>query len=559
MATSSLATPELPTRLKQFSWVIGAIVIVAAISIAFSIISNTGPPGDASGLTTGSTASSLVGVAPGTISPSDVTKAQTNEPFATQLAVLVNQNRLGINFVWTLVTGYLVMFMQLGFALVETGFCRRKNALHVMAMNFLVYVVGMTGYFFLGFAFQFGGFSAGNLGGTAALSQELHIGNWNLIGFHGFMLTNGTYDVGIAVLFLFQMVFMDTTATIPTGAMAERWKWAAFMVYGLFVSTIVYPIYGNWAWGGGWLSQLGHSGPLGASGFGQGYIDFAGSGVVHAIGGWTALAGAVVLGPRIGKYVNGKAQLIPGHNLIFAIAGGMILAFGWFGFNPGSTLGASGNGNLRIGMIAVVTMLASASGAIVAMCYMWARHGKPDAGMAVNGFLAGLVAITAPSGYVSPINGFIIGAIAGLLVPISVSFFENVLHVDDPVGAISVHGTCGMWGQLSVGLFADGTANYGGLQVRGLFYGDPGQLVAQGIGAVVALAWAFGISFLFFKALDATMGMRVAPQEEIAGLDVYEMGSVAYWDGSDAISGAWPVLPAPAIPQPALATAGASE
>jgi ammonium transporter, Amt family len=537
---------QLPTRLKQFSWVLGATFVVVALSIAFAIISNTGPTGDTSGLTTGNTPSSVVGVAPGTITQDDVNKAQTAEPFATQLAVLVNQNRLGINFVWTLVTGYLVMFMQLGFALVETGFCRRKNALHVMAMNFLVYVVGMTGYFFLGFAFQFGGFASGNLGGTAALSQELHIGSWNVLGFHGFMLTNGTYDVGIAVLFLFQMVFMDTTATIPTGAMAERWKWAAFVVYGLFVSTIIYPIYGNWAWGGGWLSQLGKAGPLGANGFGQGYIDFAGSGVVHAIGGWTALAGAVVLGPRIGKYINGKSQVIPGHNLIFAISGAMILAFGWFGFNPGSTLGASGNGNLRIGMVAVATMLASASGALVSMGYMWIRHGKPDAGMTVNGFLAGLVAITAPSGYVSPLNGFIIGAVAGLLVPIAVSFFENVLHVDDPVGAISVHGVNGMWGQIAVGLFADGTANYGGFQVHGLFYGDPGQLVAQVIGAVVAFAWAFGVSWVFFKVLDMTMGIRVPPAQEIAGLDVYEMGAVAYWDGGEAIQGAWPVLPVPA-------------
>ncbi len=378
---------------------------------------------------------------------------------------------------------------------------------------------------------------------------------WNLIGFHGFMLTNGTYDVGIAVLFLFQMVFMDTTATIPdrrNGRALEMGR-----LHGLWALRLDHHL--------SHLRQLGMGRRLALATWAQrspgrqwvaGYIDFAGSGVVHAIGGWTALAGAVVLGPRIGKYINGKAQLIPGHNLIYAIAGGMILAFGWFGFNPGSTLGASGNGNLRIGMIAVDTMLASASGAVVAMCYMWARHGKPDAGMAVNGFLAGLVAITAPSGYVSPLNGFIIGAIAGLIVPISVSFFENVLHVDDPVGAISVHGTCGMWGQLSVGLFADGTANYGGLQVRGLFYGDPGQLVAQAIGAGVALVWAFGISFLFFKALDATMGMRVAPQEEIAGLDVYEMGAVAYWDGSEAINGAWPVLP---VPQPALALAGSSE
>ncbi|MGZ3598988.1 MAG: ammonium transporter, partial [Ktedonobacterales bacterium] len=402
-------------RLKGLAWVIGAIVVVIALSVVFAILTGNGPVGDPSGLTTGSDPSSVVGIAPGTITQKDLDAAKQAEPFATQLAVLVNQNRLGVNFVWTLVTGYLVMFMQLGFALVETGFCRRKNALHVMAMNFLVYVIGMTGYFFLGFAIQFGGIGSigvGNLGGLAPLNNEISLTlaghTWGLLGARGFALTGGTYDIGVVVMFLFQMVFMDTTATIPTGAMAERWKWASFVVYGLFVSTVIYPIYGNWAWGGGWLSQLGNVG------LGSGYVDFAGSGVVHAIGGWTALAGAIVLGPRLGKYnKDGSSNVIPGHNLVIAIAGAMILAFGWFGFNPGSTLGAAGNGSLRIGMVAVVTMLASASGALVSMLYMWIVNGKPDAGMATNGFLAGLVAITAPSGYVSPVNGFIIGAVAG--------------------------------------------------------------------------------------------------------------------------------------------------
>jgi Amt family ammonium transporter len=532
-------------RLKGLAWVIGATIVVIALSAVFAYLTGNGPAGDPSGLTTGSSASGLVGVAPGTITQQDLDNAAKTEPLATQIAVLVNQNRLGINFVWTLVTGYLVMFMQLGFALVETGFCRRKNALHVMAMNFLVYVIGMTGYFFVGFAIQFGGIGSigvGNLGGLASLNNEVAVTiaghTWGLFGARGFMLTGGTYDVAVAVMFLFQMVFMDTTATIPTGAMAERWKWAAFVVYGLFVSTIIYPVFGNWAWGGGWLSQLGNVG------LGKGYIDFAGSGVVHAVGGWTALAGAIVLGARIGKFKkDGTANVIPGHNIIYAIAGAMILAFGWFGFNPGSTLGAAGNGNLRIGMVAVATMLASASGALVSMGYMWVVKGKPDAGMAANGFLAGLVAITAPSGYVSPLNGFIIGAVAGLLVPISVSFFENVLKVDDPVGAISVHGVNGAWGQLAVGLFADGTANYGGLQVHGLFYGDASQLAAQAVGTVVAFIWAFGISFIFFKVLDLVWGIRVPAEQEIAGLDLYEIGAPAYWDGGEPVTGAWPVFP----------------
>ncbi len=539
----------LSKRLAGLGWVIGATLIVIGLSVLFAFISGKGPAGDPAGLTTGGGASGLAGIAPGTITAGDLTKAQSAEPFALQLAALVNQNRLGVNFVWTLVTGYLVMFMQLGFALVETGFCRRKNALHVMAMNFLVYVIGMTGYYFIGFAIQFGGIGSigvPNLGGVGQLNSELgvHIGSvtWGLAGFRGFALTGGTYDVAVAVLFLFQMVFMDTTATIPTGAMAERWKWAAFVVYGLFVSTVVYPVYGNWAWGGGWLSQLG------ALHLGVGYVDFAGSGVVHAVGGWTALAGAMVLGARVGKFnKDGKPNVIPGHNIILAIAGAMILAFGWFGFNPGSTLGAAGNGALRIGLVATVTMLASASGAMATMLFTWIANGKPDAGMITNGFLAGLVAITAPSGYVSPVNGFIIGAVAGVLVPMSVWFFENVLKIDDPVGAISVHGVNGMWGQLAVGIFADGTANYGGFAVKGLLYGDGGQFVAQVIGAVVALVWAFGISWIFFKLLDMAMGIRVAKQDEISGLDLVELGAPAYWDGDEAVTGAWPVLPVPVL------------
>jgi len=529
-----------PSRLKGLKWVVGSLVLLVAVTIVLAWATRSGAGADPSGLQTGSSAGGLIGIAPGTIQKADIARAQVHEPFAIKLAVLVNQNRLGANFIWTLVTGYLVMFMQLGFALVETGFCRRKNALHVMAMNFMVYVIGMTGYFLIGFAVQFGGVGTvgvANLGGLAALNHEIAVGGWGLFGFKGFALS-GTYDVGVAVMFLFQMVFMDTTATIPTGAMAERWKWASFVMYGLFVSTIIYPVYGNWAWGGGWLSQLGRVG------LGAGYMDFAGSGVVHAVGGWTALAGAMVLGARLGKYnKDGTANIIPGHNLIFALTGAMILAFGWFGFNPGSTLGAAGNGNLRMGLIAVATMLASAGGAMAAMLYTWIVNGKPDAGMSANGLLAGLVAITAPSGYVSPLNGFIIGIVAGVLVCMSVWFFDRVARVDDPVGAISVHGVCGMWGQIAVGLFADGTMNYGGLTVRGLFYGDPSQLGAQAIGAVVCFVWAFGVAWLFFKALDVLMGIRVSPAEELAGLDLYEIGAPAYWDGGEPVIGAWPVPP----------------
>ena len=508
-----------------------AIMSLLAISLVF-LLSACGENADPSGLNTANQ-TNLTSVSPnGTpITQQQLNTAKTNEPFAYNLALLVDENRLGINFVWTLVTGYLVMFMQAGFALVETGLCRAKNAGHTMAMNFMIYGLGMIGYFVCGFAFQFGGVGiagVANLGGLSTLTKELAIPiggtNWGIIGYKGFFLSDGTYDVGVAVMFLFQMVFMDTTATIPTGAMAERWKWSAFCVYGLFVSTLVYPVFGNWAWGGGWLSQLG------AIGLGKGYIDFAGSGVVHAVGGWCGLAGAMVLGSRLGKYNrDGSANTIPGHNLILALLGCFILAFGWFGFNPGSTLGASMNGNLRISIVAVNTMLAGAFGSVAAMIYTW-RSGakKPDIGMMGNGLLAGLVAITAPSGYVSPLFACIIGTIAGGIVVFMAGVIEKVWKIDDPVGAIAVHGFNGAWGQLSVGLFADGAANFGGLQVRGIFFGDPGQLVAQIIGMGVCFVYVFGISWVFFTLYKRFFGLRVSAETELRGLDIPEMGGLGY-------------------------------
>jgi Amt family ammonium transporter len=508
-----------------------AIMSLLAMSLVF-LLSACGENADPGGLNTANQSNLTTASANGTpITQQQINTAKTSEPFAYNLALAVDENRLGINFVWTLVTGYLVMFMQAGFALVETGLCRAKNAGHTMAMNFMIYGLGMIGYFVCGFAFQNGGVGiAGvpNLGGLSALTKELAIPiggtNWGIIGYKGFFLSDGTYDVGIAVMFLFQMVFMDTTATIPTGAMAERWKWSSFCVYGFFVSTLVYPVFANWAWGGGWLSQLG------AIGLGKGYIDFAGSGVVHAVGGWCALAGAIVLGPRLGKYNRDKsANTIPGHNMVLALLGCFILAFGWFGFNPGSTLGASGNGALRIGIIAVNTMLAGAFGSVAAMVYTWlAGAKKPDIGMMGNGLLAGLVAITAPSGYVSPLFASIIGIIAGVLVVFMAGVIDKVWRVDDPVGAIAVHGFNGLWGQLAVGLFADGTANFGGLQVRGIFFGDGGQLVAQIIGAAVCFVYVFGISWIFFTLYKRFFGLRVSAETELKGLDIPEMGSLGY-------------------------------
>src|SRR5579875_3815825 len=329
------------------------------------------------------------GTATGTIG--DVPAKTAGKPTLQEIADAVGHNKIAINIVWTLITGYLVMFMQAGFAMVETGFTRAKNVAHTMGMNFMIYGIGMLGFWICGFAFMFGGVgSLSTLGGATALNHEATItlfGHpFGLVGLKGFLLSGASYDVGIFTLFLFQMVFMDTTATIPTGAMAERWRFKPFVIYGFFISMIVYPLFGNWVWGGGWLSQLGVN-----FGLGHGHVDFAGSSVVHEVGGAAALAGALVIGPRLGKYTrSGKVNTIPGHNIPMAIIGTFILAFGWFGFNPGSTLAGT---DLRISIIAVNTMLASAAGAFLAMLYTWKTAGKPDPGMMANGMLAGLVAI----------------------------------------------------------------------------------------------------------------------------------------------------------------------
>jgi len=447
----------------------------------------------------------------------------------------IGQNQIAINFVWTLVTGFLVMFMQAGFAIVETGLARAKNANHTMMMNFMVYGVGMLAYWLIGFAIQEGGVGAvANLGGTAPLNHEavVHLfgKDWGLFGTQGVMLGGATYDVGVMVMFLFQMVFMDTALTIVTGTAAERWRYSAFVISSFFMGAFTYPIYANWAWGGGWLSSLGAN-----YGLGHGYADFAGSGVVHAVGGITALAMAIIIGPRIGKYNrDGKPNAIPGHDIVIVLLGCFILAFGWFGFNPGSTLGASANGNLRISSIAVNTMLAGMAGSFGAMYYMWIRYGKPDASMTGNGLLAGLVAITAPSGFVNPTGSVIIGLVAGVLCALSVEFIERVLKLDDVVGAISVHGTNGLWGVISVGLFADGKSNYAGAwngvsgSVTGLFYGDAGQLVAQLIGVATLIGFVFSFSFALNMIIDAVWGHRVPAKVELEGLDIPEMGALGY-------------------------------
>lgn len=468
------------------------------------------------------------GATTGTIT--DVATATANQPTITDVANTAGHNKVAINMVWVLIAGFLVMFMQAGFAMVESGMTRAKNAAHTMAMNFLIYPLGMIGFFFCGFAFMFGGVGPlATLGGYDGLNQEfaLTIGGhtFGLLGMKGFML-QGTYDVAVFAMFLFQMVFMDTTATIPTGSMAERWKYVSFFIYGLFVGTIIYPVYGNWVWGGGWLATLGKE-----FGLGHGHVDFAGSSVVHLTGGVLALVGAKLLGPRIGKYNrDGSPNAMPGHNIPMAIIGTFILAFGWFGFNAGSTLAG---GDLRISVVAVNTMIASAFGALASVAYMWIfKTKKPDPTMMINGMLAGLVAITAPCAFVGVGASAIIGTISGILVIEAAFFVEKKLKIDDPVGAIAVHGVNGAFGCIALGLFADGSYGDGwnGVAggVTGLFYGDTSQLLAQIIGVVVNIIYVGTIGWIVFKLIDKLFGNRVKPEDELYGLDIPEMGVEGY-------------------------------
>lgn len=451
-------------------------------------------------------------------------------------------NLFSINMVWTMVTGFLVMFMQTGFAMVETGMCRAKNAAHTFAMNFMIYPLGCLGFWAYGFAIGWGNWFNGpvppgwysSLGpGTSVLNSGIVLaGKYGVLGTKGFFLGSSVTDTAVLGLFFFMMVFMDTTATIPTGTMAERWSWKNFVLYGLWVS-LPYCIYANWVWGGGWLAQGGVNWHLG-----HGAVDFAGSGVVHGMGGIIALAGGIVVGPRIGKYINGKAQVIPAHHMPMAIVGCFILAFGWFGFNPGSTLAGT---DLRISFVVVNTMLASVAGAFASMVYLMAKGLKPDPGMMVNGMLAGLVAITAPCAFIDPWAAVVIGGIAGVVVVISVGLVEK-WGVDDCVGAVSVHGVCGLWGVLSVGIFANGAygagwngvvrdemvKQYGADGVRGILFGDGSQLAMQAIDCVVLCVFGFAMAYAWFKLSNMITPIRVSAEVELAGLDMPEMGVLGY-------------------------------
>ena len=469
-----------------------------------------------------------------------------DEPTAKGVSDALTKQGQQMNLLWIVIGAVLVIFMQAGFALVETGFCRAKHAAHVVSTNFAIFGLGFVAYFLVGYAFMFGGYSyvlpGYDFGYSHAVGSHLiGTGHWVFLWKGGFALG----DIGkagggaVAGFFLYMVAFMDTTATIPTGAMAERWKWKAFVGWGLFCGAIYYPLFGAWTWGGGWLSQLGNS-----LHWGFGYVDFAGSGVVHAMGGAAALAGAIVLGPRIGKYNADKSSnTLAGHHIPMAMLGCFILLFGWFGFNAASTLAAT---DIQFAMVATNTAIAAAFGATIAMFYcMWTGAKKPDPGMMVNGMLAGLVAITAPCAFVDPWAAAVIGSIAGVLVVLACGFIDSKLHIDDPVGAIAVHGVNGIWGVLSIGLLANGHYGAGwnlttegpaatAKGVAGIFYANDsqgwGQLAAQAAGALTIIIVMTLIAFLFFKIQNAIMkgGIRPSAEMEISGMDLPEMGALAY-------------------------------
>jgi len=465
--------------------------------------------------------------------------AAAKEPLAVKLADTVGHIRIATNFTWTLLTGYLVLFMQAGFALLTCGLVRKKNAGHLMMLNFAAYVFAFLGYWVCGFAFQYGGAAINaaptNLGGTPTLNGFL-IGNglWGFLGGKGFFLSGPAYDSGALCLTLFEVVFMETAGYIIVGAICERITFWGFLLCEIFMGAILYPIFGCWVWGGGWLSQIGTT-----LGLAHGYVDFAGSTVVHGVGGFAAMALAIILGPRLGKYgPDGKPRPFPAHNLVFVVTGTFILLFGWMGFNPGSTLGSS---DLRISVVAVNTNLAACSGSAAALFLWYYLFGKPDVTMACNGMLAGLVAITAPCAFVSPNSAIVIGILAGIVVCLGVLFNERVLKVDDPCGAISVHGYCGWLGGVCVGIFADGTYGAGwngigaasylgtaGQGVTGLLYGDVTQFVTQLGGATLMVVYALGFTYVVFSVVNAVSSIRVSREVELEGLDVPEFGLSAY-------------------------------
>ncbi|GET31031.1 ammonium transporter [Prolixibacter sp. SD074] len=408
----------------------------------------------------------------------------------TDIASAVSSNATSLDTVWVLVAAVLVMFMQPGFAMVEAGFTRAKNTANILMKNLMDFSVGSLAFWLVGFSLMFGG----DIGGL--------IGKPNLF----FTASYGNDIPDLAILF-FQTVFAATAATIVSGAVAERTKFSTYLIFSVVITLFIYPVSGHWVWGGGWLSELG-------------FHDFAGSTVVHSVGAWLGLAGAIMVGPRIGKY-NGKSKAIPGHNLTFGALGVFILWFGWFGFNPGSQLAAAGSDNSHaISLIFITTNLAAAAGALSSMLVSWGRYKFPSLSLTLNGALAGLVAITAGCDTVTPGGAIAIGAIAGIILVFGVEFIDQKLHIDDPVGAVSVHGLGGAAGTLMVGLFSTN---------GGLFYGGGAHLLGiQALGVLAVMAWSLGTGYILFKLLKSTIGLRVSRRIEEEGLDVYEHGESAY-------------------------------
>jgi len=429
---------------------------------------------------------------------------------------------VSVNTIWLLLATFMVMFMQPGFALVEAGFTRSKNTANILMKNLMDFSIGAITYWIIGYSFMYGegnGFF-GDLSKFAYNPTE-------------------TYGAGYSDFadLMFQTVFAATAATIVSGAMAERTKFSAYLVFTLVITLFIYPVSGHWTWGGGWLSSFGtDESVLDAAGnvVEWGFIDFAGSTIVHSVGAWVGLAGAIIIGPRLGKYIKGQAKAIPGHNLAFGALGVFILWFGWFGFNPGSELAATGGSASAIASVALTTNLSAAGGAVAAMIVAWARYKRPTLSLSLNGALAGLVAITAGCAAVTPLSALVIGIIAGVVLVFSVEILDQKLKVDDPVGAISVHGVAGAIGTLLVGVFAvggeielaDGTKEMVG---SGLLYGGGfKQLGIQAIGVLSIGAWAFGCGFILFSILKATKALRVSKRIEEEGLDVYEHGEGVY-------------------------------
>lgn len=424
--------------------------------------------------------------------------------------------------IWVFIAGILVLFMQAGFALVEAGLTRAKNVANIMMKNLMDCMAGTLAFFVIGYSIAYGG--DGKLFGSFSL----------------FLGDPGAYEGGLtqSTDFFFQVVFAATAATIVSGAMAERTKFKSYFLYSIGITALIYPVVVHWTWGGGWLSTM--STP---------FSDFAGSTIVHSVGGWAALMGALILGPRLGKYgKDGKPRAIPGHSIALTVLGTLILTIGWFGFNPGSELAA----DLLVMDIALITLLSGCAGALTAMATIWIRTGKPDVGMTCNGLLAGLVSITAGCGALTNGYGILVGAIGGVLVVLSVEFFEKVAKIDDPVGAISVHGVCGAWGTLAIGLFATKDDAFLGRTDAGLFYGGGfDQLITQAIMVVAVFAWVTITAGALFMAIKYTLGLRVTAEEEIEGLDVLEHGSPGYagdslagFDVEDLVAD----MPAPKIP-----------